>query len=340
MKIEIVITAYNNPSYLIKCINSLQSQTFSEFTATIIDDCSNECLDSSINHLISGDTRFKYSRNKNNLGGPVSFMNHTKESDAKYIMWLHHDDWLHPTFIEKTYTALEKNASCTFAYSLCSRVINDFPRNEFPTSIRPDLDTGVHDISLDTVINCWIMWSCALIRNESYKEIGGLESLYHRHEGREIKSVYRKGESDLYIFCKLSSLGQSYVINERLCYYRDHSDSNTKNKSLASTHIQDNIRTYDYIFDEIEFFSDEVRLVAKINSIGRLSMNMGFAEVAYKILYKSMLGKEFYCNRDTIIEKLKIVMERFIKDDENLGWPKLFQHQEIEMMNDIINSHV
>ena len=340
MCIEIIITAYNNPNYLIDCIKSLQVQTFSRFKAIIIDDCSQEVLKGSAKHLIENDTRFEFLRNEYNLGGPVSFMNQIRKSDAKYIMWLHHDDWLHPTFIAKAYDALEKNVSCSFAYSLCSRVINGLPRNEFPTAIRPNLTTGVYDISLDTVINCWIMWSSTLIRNESYKKIGGLEALYRRHQGREIKSVYRKGESDLYIFSKLSSFGQAYVINERLCYYRDHSDSNTNNKSLASTHIQDNIRTYDYIFDEIEFFSDEVRLVAKINSIGRLSMNMSFAETAYRILYKSMLGKEFYHNRNDFFSKLKLVMERFIKDDESLGWPKIFQTQEIEMMNEIINSHV
>jgi glycosyltransferase involved in cell wall biosynthesis len=298
MKVEIIVTYYNNPSYLDKCLESLFEQTYSNFTCLVIDDNSTERHEYFQGKLNLMDQRFRFIRNEENVGGPNLFMEYISGSKADYIMWLHHDDWLHPNFLEKSLYGLEKNQEVSFSYSLCSRVIDGISTNEFPGSIRPDLSTGMHDISYDTVINCWIMWSSALIRRSSYEQVGGLRSLYHRYDKRKIKSVYRKGESDLYIFAKLSSLSQVYVINERLCYYRDHSDSNTNNTFLRGTHIQDNIRTYDYIYDEIEYFTDEIRVVSKINSIGRLSLKNSFADTAYNILYQSMLGKEYYLIRD------------------------------------------
>lgn len=330
--IRIVVPAYKHPEYLRECLIALQAQTFKQYEVFVVDDHSPQDMCLAVEDIIEKDLRFNMSRNSVNLGGPASFMRLSKEGSAKYIMWLHHDDWLHPTFLEKAFDGLEKNLHCTFAYSLCSRVIDGIPRDEFPSSIRPWLETGAHDVSMDTVINCWIMWSSALIRSESLREIGGLESLYQRHEGRAI-SVYRKGESDLYVFARLSSLGEVYVINERLCYYRDHGGSNTSNLELRSTHIQDNIRTYDYIFDDVDFFSDEVRIVAKINSIGRLSTGESLAITAYRLLYIGKLAREFRYNRKEIVQKLKVVMSRFRRDKQELLGAKFFSNEELSLMD-------
>jgi len=340
MNIEIVITAYNNDIYLENCIDSLIKQTHVDFNVVVIDDCSPSSMLDAYAKITSGDKRFRYVRNEVNLGGPISFMQMARNSEAKYIMWLHHDDWLHPEFLKKSYESLEKNIDCTFSYTLCSRVVNGVAKDDFATSIRPDLKSGVHDISIDTVINCWVMWSCALIRLKSYRDVGGLESFYRRQNNRNLKSIYRMGESDLYMFARLSSQGFTFVINERLCFYRDHDSSNTNNPILKATHIQDNLRTYDYIFDDIELFADEVRVVAKINSIGRLSMGLSLAEVAFQLLYKSMLGKEFIACRYSIISKLKISMLRFIIDDEKLRWPKLFRAEEIEFLDKILEGRI
>jgi glycosyltransferase involved in cell wall biosynthesis len=211
MDIEIIVTAYNNPTYLVDCIISLQAQTFNNFKVTIIDDYSRDFIRPYIEDLIKNDKRFTEIRNTSNMGGPTSFMNYAKRTSAKYIMWLHHDDWLHPTFLKKAYEALEKNIDCSYAYSLCSRVVNGIPKNEFPTSIRPNLITGVHDISYDTVINCWIMWSSALIRTDSYLKIGGLESL--RNYGSSEKYVYES----LGFNSRLDEI-QAAILNVKLKY--------------------------------------------------------------------------------------------------------------------------
>jgi len=338
--IRIVITSYKNPEYLVNCIQSLQNQTFPNFQAIIIDDASPCEIEPHIKPFIECDARFSFKKNIKNLGGPITFMRNVATATEDYIMWLHHDDWLHNTFLEKAYRSLEDNRQCSFCYSLCSRVMNGIPRNEFPTAIRPDLSTGPHDISFDTVINCWIMWSSALIRNSAYKSIGGLDYKYKKQDRRNFQSVYRMGESDLYLFAKLSSYGEAYVINERLCYYRDHDDSNTNNMHLKSTHIQDNIRTYDEIYDEHEFFADEVRVMAKINCIGRLTLGVGLAETAYRVLYCSLLSRELVNIRANVLIGLKKSMARYILDSEPAGWPRIFNDASIDMLEKLIQSEL
>jgi glycosyltransferase involved in cell wall biosynthesis len=336
MKIEIFITAYNNPEYLADCVKSLLEQTFTDFGVLIIDDCSPEEMLPSIIPLIENDTRFNFVRRSTNVGGPIAFMEAVMKSRAEYVMWLHHDDWLHDSFLTKAFHALEEYKDSTFAYALCSRVIDGIPRNEFPTSIRPNLISGVYTLPYDMVINCWVMWSSALIRLKSYQQIGGLESLYSRISNRRIRSIYRYGESDLFTFARLSIIGSVCVINERLCFYRDHSMSNTQSDLLRATHIQDNVRTYDYIFDDINFFPEDVRLVSKINSVGRLSTNLGLSMAAEHLLYHSLLGRECNISRRDLVSKLRVSMERFIIDNEAYGYPRFFNDDELARLDNLI----
>jgi glycosyltransferase involved in cell wall biosynthesis len=334
--VKVIITSFKNPEYLRECMISLLNQTHTEFEAEIIDDASPEDPKHHIEDILATDKRFKYQRLETNIGGPAIFNQASDRlDDFKYVLWLHHDDWIHPQFLERMKGALDDNPECTFAYALISRVINGIPRNDFPTSIRPDLPTGAHDISIDTVINCWIMWSSALVRVDSLKRIGGIGSLYRRNETSNIKSIYRKGESDLYIFARLASLGPAYTINERLCYYRDHSDSNTHNRHLSSTHIEDNIRTYNYIFGDIDFFSYEVRLAAKINSVGRLLTGEGLANTCARIFFSGLLSQEISTHREKTIERLSASMQRFIVDSADFGFPRTFSDSELTLMTQL-----
>ena len=337
MKIEIIVTSFNNGAYLTKCIESLKQQTFEEFSVIVVDDNSLENTLPYASKVIGEDQRFKLSRNKKNRGSVEIFTKYARLTQAKYIMWLHHDDWLHPEFLEKTYSALESDQSCTFAYSLISRVLNGRSCEEFPSAIRPDLPTGSHDISYDTAINCWIMFSSALIRTEAYQRSGGLEYFVAKYRHRKNVPILRRGEPDLYLFAKLASLGRVYVINERLCHYRYHLESNTS--LLKKFHIQDNLRTYDIIFDEVEFFSEEIRIVCKINSISRLATACSFSDVAYQFLYKSKISREFEHIRRRVIKNLLIVLSRFIRDDQSRGYPHEFDQKELSFLASILENN-
>ena len=331
--VEVIITSYKNPVYLRECLLSLISQSFQDFEVTIVDDNSPDDPISVIQDLLDANRKIHYSRNVTNCGGPSSFFNVSTRGKSKYLMWLHHDDFLHPTFLEKSVEALEKNQHCGFSYSLCSRVINGVPREEFPGSIRPNLETGAHDISFDSVINCWIMWSCALIRRETFNLIGGIAALHSRYIGRNLDPNYSSC-SDLYIFARLSCFSPTYVLNERLCFYRDHPDATTNDADLNFNHIMGNVRTYDCIFDDVSFFSEEVRVVAKINSIGRLCLgDVGLAATAAQLLYIGQLGKEFRHIRREVVQKLAVVMRRYIMDRLGLQDVCHFSAKDIYLMD-------
>lgn len=338
MEVEVIVTAYNNPSYLVECLRSLKNQSWQHFKAIIVDDCGAEPTLVHAYKEVGDDPRFTLVQNEQNLGGALTFMSYANKTDAKYVMWLHHDDWIDPSFLEKTYNSLQLNESCSFAYCLISRVIDGVSQDGFPSAIRPDLQTGVWDVSYDSVINCWIMWSSALIRVDSYKNMGGLDSLFDYQPCKQGNLPVRRGESDLYAFAKLSSIGKVYVINERLCFYRSHDEANTvKQKNV---HIQQNLNTYDLIFQQSEFFSDEIRVVAKINSIARLATELPMSDVAYRLLYVSKVSRECTGFRRQVLERLAIVMDRFIRDDFEKCRPRVFLEHEITFLKRILDERL
>ena len=318
--LDIIIPSYEQPQLLRECLLSVLNQEFTNYRVIIIDDCSDSCVYSYIEEILNLNKNFTFIKNDINMGALASVMKGLGISKSKYFMILHHDDMLDKTFLIKIINGLEANKTASFGYSLISTLVNEKITDDFPTTIRPNLPTGIHDIAYDAVINCWIMFSSAVIRRTSFDEVDGLDLFYLKNINRKI-NIYRKGEPDLYLFAKLSARSQVYVINERLCFYRLHEKSNTNNNIRRMTHVQDNIRTYDYIFDEIEYFPDDVRMVAKINSIGRLSLCLPLLEVADLLLYRGKLSRETTDYRDFLIAKLRVSLNRLIRDDKSLGYP-------------------
>lgn len=330
MKLLVVLTFFKNIEFLKNCINSIKKQTFKDFKVIIVDDGPELDVKVAIRSLIDNDPRFIYHKNLFNIGAAHSFEEQILKYGSEYIMMLHHDDYINEDFMSKLISGLDFNPACSFGYSLCYRNNNGIEGNDFPTSIRPELTTGVYDLSLHTAINCWTVFSSIIIRRTCYEKIGGFNFYYSRFIKRKI-SHYRSGESDLYTIARLASIGLVYVVNERLCAYRNHDESNSNNLNLKATHIQDNLRTYDYIFDEFENFSDEVRLVSKINSIARLALGHDvFAEVTERLLYKSPLGLEFIDIRDRFVFNFAEVLSTFILDSSEKNFPKIVSVAEIE----------
>lgn len=99
MNIEIIIPAYNCRKTLSKTLGSLVSQTVSEFSVHIIDDCSTEDL-SEIILQFKNLLNIKVSRNIKNLGCGMTRQEGIDKSKADYIAFLDSDDVLMPYTVE------------------------------------------------------------------------------------------------------------------------------------------------------------------------------------------------------------------------------------------------
>lgn len=99
-KISIIIPCYNVESKILRCLNSILSQTFNDFTCYLIDDGSTDSTESIIKETIYEDYRFKYIYKEN--GGQASARNlGLKLCDTELVTFIDSDDYIEPFYLEK-----------------------------------------------------------------------------------------------------------------------------------------------------------------------------------------------------------------------------------------------
>lgn len=118
LELYIVVLCYNCESYIKQCIDSIKSQTYTNYKVVIIDDCSTDNTSSIIKHNINN--KFKFLQNKYNTG-PLS--NHIKAIESfKYnpnavIVHVDGDDLLlHPNVFSLIAHAYTKNPTHLVSY--------------------------------------------------------------------------------------------------------------------------------------------------------------------------------------------------------------------------------
>ncbi|MBW4452163.1 MAG: glycosyltransferase [Nostoc indistinguendum CM1-VF10] len=92
--VSIVVTCFNQASYLERSVKSVLSQTFTDLECIIVDDGSTDNTQEVAQQLISLDSRVSYFYKEN--GGVSSSRNFGfKQAQGKWIQFLDGDDWIH-----------------------------------------------------------------------------------------------------------------------------------------------------------------------------------------------------------------------------------------------------
>ncbi|MCF0124927.1 MAG: glycosyltransferase family 2 protein, partial [Clostridia bacterium] len=144
-KISVIMPAYNAEKTIEKSINSVLSQTFSDFEFLIIDDGSSDNTKNIIKSF--SDKRIRYIPKIN--GGVVSaYKLGIMNSDSEYITFLDSDDLYNPDFLEKAYNDISKyNCDfCSYPYkafypdgTLKEEVFNTLPEGIYSENNYEDL---------------------------------------------------------------------------------------------------------------------------------------------------------------------------------------------------------
>lgn len=96
---SIIIPTYNSTNYIGETIDSVLSQSYSNFEILVIDDFSNDGIDNVINSVYSN-TKLKLFINESKLGPNFSRNFGLKKAKGDYIMFLDSDDHLHRDALE------------------------------------------------------------------------------------------------------------------------------------------------------------------------------------------------------------------------------------------------
>lgn len=103
--ISVIIPAYNTEAYLARCLDSVLSQTLTDFELLLIDDGSTDGTAAIADRYAEADSRVKVIHKEN--GGVSSARNRGLEvARGEFITFVDSDDTVQPTYLEKLYTAL------------------------------------------------------------------------------------------------------------------------------------------------------------------------------------------------------------------------------------------
>ena len=108
-EISIIVPFYNVEQYLRECLDSIVSQTFSDFEVILIDDGSADSSGSIADAYAEKDKRFRVFHQENRGGVTESRNRGIQESKSPYIMFVDSDDYVDPHYCEVPYEIMKQN---------------------------------------------------------------------------------------------------------------------------------------------------------------------------------------------------------------------------------------
>ncbi|MDE5881565.1 MAG: glycosyltransferase [Muribaculaceae bacterium] len=109
-EVSIIVPVYNMEKYLEQCLDSIVSQTFTNWECIIVDDGSKDRSGEMCDGYAKRDNRFKVLHVKN---GGLSYARNIglKEAMGKYIAFCDSDDWMEPEMVEFMYRLITSTSA-------------------------------------------------------------------------------------------------------------------------------------------------------------------------------------------------------------------------------------
>lgn len=105
--ISIIIPVYKVENSIVKCIDSVISQTYINWELLLVDDGSPDNSGKICDKYVEQDSRIRVFHIEN--GGPSNARNVGLENaSGKYVCFIDSDDWVEPTYLEHLYNGLQK----------------------------------------------------------------------------------------------------------------------------------------------------------------------------------------------------------------------------------------
>lgn len=98
--VSIIMPSYNTAEYIAESIQSVLSQSYTDWELIVVDDCSTDNTDEVVKPYLT-DGRIKYIKNDANSGAAVSRNRALREAKGKWIAFLDSDDIWMPYKLEK-----------------------------------------------------------------------------------------------------------------------------------------------------------------------------------------------------------------------------------------------
>ncbi len=201
-KISVLMPVYNAEKYLNGAIDSILSQTYSDFEFVIIDDCSS---DSSVSIIESyADERIVFLKNEHNSGVAVTLNRGLQMCHGEYIARMDSDDISHPERFEKQLAFLQAHPDVAVVTCGVRTFCGDKTISESGwTSVEPE------KIKKDLFFSCALAHPTVMMRRSVINEVGGYAPEYN-------------GLEDYELWCRVIEKHKIASVGEILFEYRIH----------------------------------------------------------------------------------------------------------------------
>lgn len=167
IKVSILLPVYNVRDYVAETIESVLSQTHSDFELIVIDDFSSDDSVSIIENYCKKDDRVQLYKNKRNLGISKTLNHGLSKASGKYIARIDGDDLMGPDRLKRQLNFLEENPD----YGLVGCWVNNIDENgllinkcEYPVT---------HEQALKCITICSPVLHIWMARTDLYESLGG-----------------------------------------------------------------------------------------------------------------------------------------------------------------------
>lgn len=117
-RVSIGLPVYNGERFLSAAVESLLSQTLTDFELVIVDNASTDRTEEMCKAFAARDARVRYRRNERNVGLAGNWnLAYELSGDAPYFKWAAHDDVHAPAFLERCVAALDADQEAVLAFS-------------------------------------------------------------------------------------------------------------------------------------------------------------------------------------------------------------------------------
>lgn len=203
VKISVIVPVYNVEKELPRCIESLLTQTYSNFELLLINDGSSDGSPEIMERYAEKDLRIRTLHKKN--GGVSSARNMgLEQAKGEYVCFVDADDAVAPQYMEWLYLALRQSGE---AVAICRDVrVNDFEK-EAPFKALPEKmpETERRDLKRYTF---WdengSLWCCkGMMKTEFLRDIRYDEELSIGEDALFITKALLKAGGYIYLPCGL-----------------------------------------------------------------------------------------------------------------------------------------
>ena len=167
-RISIVVPVYKVESHLSRCVDSILSQTFTDFDLILIDDRSPDQCPQICEEYAKTDSRIHVIHHDRNLGLSAARNSGIdwafEESDSKWITFVDSDDWVHPIYLEALLNAV-RNHSLSVCYRSISHGENPPPVQNYSFTV-----LKTEDYYLTYMGNSTVAWA-KLYAKELFRSI-------------------------------------------------------------------------------------------------------------------------------------------------------------------------